>query len=66
MIFYKSIKTNINAIGLAKIIIAIIVQHNGLFNLIITNKDLLVTFKFWSLLWYFFSIKRYLFSVFYS
>ena len=32
---------------------------------IVTNKDLLITLKFWLLLSYFFGIKRWLFTIFY-
>ena len=65
MDYYKPVKVTINALGLAKIIINIIVRHHGLQDSIVTNRGSLFTSKFWSLLCYFLSIKRRLSTAFY-
>ena len=64
MVYYKPVKMTINARSLAKIIIDIIVWHHSLPDLIVTNKGLLFTLKFWSSFCYFLSIKRWLFIAF--
>lgn len=46
MIYYELIKITIKVLGLVKVIIKIVVQHNGLFNLIVTNQGLTLTLKF--------------------
>ena len=66
MIYYKPIKITINTPELAKVILNVVVWYYDLFNLIIFDKSLLFTFKFWLLLCYFFGIKQKLFIVFYS
>ena len=53
MVYYKLIKTIIDVLGFAKIIMSVIVQHYDLPNLIINNKSLLFTSKFWSMFYYF-------------
>ena len=57
MIYYKLVKVTINTPGLAKIIINVIIRHHGLLDLIVTNWGSFFISKFWSLLYYFFSIK---------
>ena len=64
--YYKPVKITINALGLAVIIINIIMRHHGLPDSIITNWGSLFTSKFWSLLCYFFNIKRRFSIVFHS
>ena len=64
MVYYKLVKITIVAPSLAKVIINVVVRYHGLSNLIITNWGSLFTLKFWSLLCYFFSIKRRLFNAF--
>ena len=64
MVYYKPIKVNINAPGLAKVILDIVVWHHSLFNSIISNKGSLFTSKFWSSLCYFLSIKQKLSTAF--
>ena len=65
MVYYKPIKNTINISRLAKVRINIIIQQHSLPNSIIINKNLLFTSKFWLLLYYFFAIKRCLFTAFY-
>ena len=58
MVYYKPVKITLNAPGLAEVIIGVIVRHHGLSDSIVTNQGSFFTSKFWSLLWYFFGIKR--------
>ena len=64
MVHYKPIKIIINAPGLAEVIIDVVIRHHGLFDSIVTDKGSLLTSKFWSLLCYFFGIKRRLSTAF--
>ena len=64
MVYYKPKKVTIDALGLAKVIFNEIVWHYGLLNLIVSDRSLLLIFKFWLLLCYFFSIKRRLSTTF--
>ena len=57
MVHYKPVKITLNAPGLAKVIIDVVVRHHELLNLIVTNRGSLFTLKFWLLLCYFFGIK---------
>ena len=57
IVYYEPVKVIINAPGLAEVILDMVVWYHGLFNLIISDRDLLFTSKFWSLLCYFFAIK---------
>ena len=66
MVHYKPIKIIIDAPGLMKVIIAMIIWHHGLPNLIVTNRSSLFTSKFWSSLYYFLSIKRKLSTTFHT
>ena len=65
MVHYELVKVTINAPGFAEIIINIVVKHHGLLDSIVTDWELFFTSKFWSLLYYFLSIKRKLSTVFY-
>ena len=65
MVHYKPVKVTIDAPGLAEVIIDVVVRHHGLPDSIVTNRGLLFTLKFWSLLCYFLGIKRRLSIVFY-
>ena len=58
-------KIIINAPGLPKVIMDVVVRHYGLPNSIITDWGSLFTSKFWFLLFYFLKIKRKLFTAFY-
>ena len=58
MIHYKPVKITINALGLAKIIIDVVMHYHSLLDSIITNQGTLFTSKFWLSLCYFFGIKR--------
>ena len=61
---YKLVKVTINAPGLTKIIIGVVVWHYSLPDSIVTNRGLVFTSKFWSSLYYFLGVKRRLSSVF--
>ena len=65
MVHYKPVKITLDISGVAKVIIDVVVRYHGLLNLIITNRSLLLTLKFWSLLFYFLCIKRKLSTTFY-
>ena len=65
IVHYKSVKVTIDAPGLAKVIIDIVVQHHGLLEFIISIRRAIFTSKFWSLLCYFLGIKRRLLTAFY-
>ena len=58
MVNYKPVKITINVQVLAEVITDMVVWHYGLLDYIVTNRGSVFTFKFWSLLCYFFSIKR--------
>ena len=64
MVYYKPVKVTINALGLAKVILDVVVWHHGLPNSIISDKGSLFISKFWFLLCYFFGIKQRLSTVF--
>ena len=65
MVYYKPIKITIDAPGLIKVIINIVVKHHGLPNSIIIDLGSLFMSKFWFLLCYFLEIKQRLFMTFY-
>ena len=64
MVHYKSVKVTIDTQGLAKVIIDVVVKHHDLSDSIITDRGLLFTSKFWSLLCYFLGIKQKLSTAF--
>ena len=66
MVYYKPVKVTINAPGLAKVIIDVIVRHHKLPNSIVTDWGLLFATKFWLLLYYFLGIKQRLSTAFHS
>ena len=55
--YYKLVKIIIDALGLAKVIINVIVRYHNFSNSIIINRDLLFASKFLLLQCYFFNIK---------
>ena len=65
IVHYKPVKVTINAPGLTEIIIDRVMRHYGLPNSIITSRRSFFTSKFWSLLCYFFGIKRRFSTAFY-
>ena len=65
MVHYERVKVTINAPGLAKVIFDVVVRHIELSNSIVTDRSLLFTSKFWSLLCYFLRVKRRLSTAFY-
>ena len=64
MVHYELVKITINTPSLAEVIIDMVVCHHGLFNSIVTDKSFLFALKFWSSLYYFFGIKRWLSTAF--
>ena len=63
--YYDPVKVTIDALGLAKVILDVIVWHYGLYDSIVSDKSSLFTLKFWSSLCYFLGIKRRLSTAFY-
>lgn len=66
IVHYEPIKIIINTLELAKVIIDVVMQYYGLSNSIISDRGAIFIFKFWSLLCYFFGIKRQLSTTFHS
>ena len=64
MVHYKPVKVTIDAPGLAKVIINVVVRQHSFSDSIVTDRGSLFTSKFWSLLCYFLSIKRRLSTTF--
>ena len=58
MVYYKPFKVIINALGLAKVIINIVMKYHDLSDSIVTDWGSFFTSKFWFLLCYFFDIKQ--------
>ena len=46
MVHYKPVKVTIDALGLAKVILDVVVYHHGLLNSIVTNRGSIFTSKF--------------------
>ena len=65
IIYYEPVKVTINALGLAKIIINVVMRHHGLLDSIVIDRRSFFISKFWSLLCYFLSIKQRLSIAFY-
>ena len=57
MVYYKPVKITIDALGLVKIIINVIIRHHDFPDSIITDWGLFFISKFWLLLCYFLDIK---------
>lgn len=66
IVHYKPRMITIDAAGLVKIIINMIVRYHGLSMLIGNDEKLKFTLKFWFLLYHFFGIKQKLCTKFYS
>ena len=64
LIYYEPVRVTIEAPGLAKIILDMVVWHHGLPNSIVSDRGSLFTSKFWSSLCYFLGIKRRLSTAF--
>ena len=64
MVYYKPVKIIFDAPRLAEVIIDVVVIYHRLPDSIVTNNGSFFTSKFWSLLCYFFGIKRKLFNAF--
>ena len=64
MVHYKSVKVTIDALGLGKVLLDMVVWHHALLDSIVTNKGLLFTSKFWSSLCYFLGVKQRLSTAF--
>lgn len=65
MIHFEPIKVTIDAMGLAKLILDMIVWHHGLPNITVSDKGSLFTSKFWLLFCYFLDIIKKLSIAFY-
>ena len=61
---YKLVKIIIDALGLTKVIINVLVQHHGLSDSIITDQGFLFISKFWFWLYNFLGIKKKLSTAF--
>ena len=61
IVHYQPVKITIDALGLAKVVIDVIVNYHGLLGLIVINKGLFFISKFMLLLCCFLSIKQRLF-----
>ena len=66
MVHYVPVKLMINALGLTKVVIDMVVHHHGVLESIVTDWDSFFTSKFWSWLSYFPKIKQKLFTTFHS
>ena len=64
MVYYEPVKVSIDAPGLAKVILDVMVWHYALSDLIMYDRGSLFISKFWSTLCYFISIKRRLSTAF--
>ena len=64
IVHYKPVQVIIDVSEQIEMIVNVIVQYNGLFDSIISDREALFTSKFWSLLCYFLGIKRQLSTVF--
>lgn len=57
IVYYKLVKVIINYPGLAKVVFNVVVWHHDLSYSIVSDCDLLLISKFWSILCYFLKIK---------
>ena len=64
MVDYKLVKITLDALGLAKVTLDVIICHHGLPDSIVTNRSSFFTSKFWSLFCYFLDIKQRLSTAF--
>ena len=64
MVYYEPVQTTITAPALAEVILNIVVRHHRLPDSIVSDRGSIFTFKFWSSLCYFLSIKRRLSTAF--
>ena len=64
MIYYELVKITIDVLGLAEVIIEVVIQYYGLPDSIISDHEAIFTSKFWSSLYYFFGIKKWLSTTF--
>ena len=64
MVHHKLIKVTINTLRHAKVIIDIVIKYHDLPNSIIRDRGAIFISKFWFSLYYFFDIKKQLFTTF--
>lgn len=62
IVHYEPMKVTIDALGLAKGIINVVVHYHRVLELIITDQGLPFTSKFWYLLYYLLEIKKAIYS----
>ena len=65
MVHYKLVKVTINAPGLGKVILDVVVRHHNIPDFIVSDQGSVFTSKFWSSFCYFLGIKKRLFTAFY-
>ncbi len=65
IVYYVSVKVTIDVLGLAKVIIDVVVCHQGVPESIVMDRGSLFKSKFWYLLCYFLGIIRKLSTAFY-
>ena len=65
MVHYKPVKVTIDALGPAKVILDVLIQHHSLLDSIISDQRAIFTSKFWLLLCNFLGIKQKLLIDFY-
>ena len=64
IVYYKPVKVSIDASGLTKVIIDMVVRHYDLLDSIISDQRAIFLSKFWSSFCYFLDIKQRLFTAF--
>ena len=64
MVYYEPVKVTINTPRLAEVIIDVVIQQHGYPDSIISDRKVISTSKFWTLLCYFLGVKRRLSNAF--
>ncbi len=65
MVHYESVEISIDAPGIAKVILDVVMQYHDLPDSIVSDRGSVFTSKFWSSLCYFLEIKQRLSTAFY-
>ena len=66
LVYYETVKITVNTPSFTEVIIYMVVRYHRPSNLIVIDRELLFTSKFWSLLCYFLGIKQRLSTAFHS